>query len=208
MVKRWTGIVMYGLIAIAVLVYRDPILRWLESDASDHIGWMIGAAALLATVPVVPFGVVAGIMGAKFGPVAGGLINVASSTFGALVLFCAVRFAFREQGRRYIARFRQLDRFMRFMERNAFMAVLAARLIPFVPAPLVNAASAISAMKAGSFALATALGKIPVMFVFAFIGHRLLESVSAVLWITLLYLLFLAAVYAGYLWYRRKYLSS
>jgi uncharacterized membrane protein YdjX (TVP38/TMEM64 family) len=65
-----------------------------------------------------------------------------------------------------------MNRFVVIMERNAFLAVVVARLLPFVPAPAVNAASAISRMSFGSFIMATLIGKIPVMIVFAIMGSQ------------------------------------
>jgi uncharacterized membrane protein YdjX (TVP38/TMEM64 family) len=111
--------------------------------------------------------VVAGIIGAKYGPFIGGILNVLSSTLAAGLLFVLVRLVFQEQGIRLLAKFKRVDQFTTLMERNAFFAVLLARLIPFVPAAFVNVYTAISRMRVGTFVAATLIGKIPVMFVFA-----------------------------------------
>lgn len=90
------------------------------------------------------------------------------------------------------------------MERNAFLAVLTARLIPFVPAAAVNVYTAISRMRFGPFFAATLLGKIPVMFVFAVIGDQLLSDLRDVLWTSLIYVLFLSVVFLIYWFFRRR----
>jgi uncharacterized membrane protein YdjX (TVP38/TMEM64 family) len=192
----------YGIGIVAIIANKEWLLSWLSHGGGvEHLLWMIGAAIFLAMVPVVPFGVIAGIMGAQYGPVWGTLINVVISTIAAVLLFLAARVLFQEQGRKLLSRSNRMDRFMLLLERNAFMAVLTARLLPFVPSPAVNVAAAISRMTFGSFVLATVIGKIPVMFVFAIIGNQLASSLSRVLWTLLIYLLFLLIVYVGYRWY-------
>lgn len=198
MIKKGIVFVLYGVGIAAIIAYKKSILTWLVQGDVEHLPWMIGAAILLATVPVVPFGVIAGIMGAQYGPVWGTLINVASSTIAAVLLFLAVRVLFQERGRQFATKFKRMDRFMQFLERNAFLAVLTARLLPFVPAPAVNVAAAISRMTFGSFVLATVIGKLPVMFVFAVMGNQLFSSLSSVFWTLLIYVLFLMVVYACY----------
>ncbi|WP_164826773.1 TVP38/TMEM64 family protein, partial [Paenibacillus alginolyticus] len=163
---------------------------------------------LLALIPVVPYGVVAGIIGAKYGPFIGGILNVLSSTVAAALLFLLVRVVFQEQGIRFLAKFKRIDQFTTLMERNAFFAVLLARLIPFVPAAFVNVYTAISRMRFSPFVAATLLGKIPVMFVFAFIGDQLLSDLSNVLWISLIYMGFLLLVSLVYRWLRKRKISN
>ncbi|WP_254611577.1 TVP38/TMEM64 family protein [Paenibacillus sp. JMULE4] len=183
---------------------KGPILRWLDAESANHLLLLFGAAVLLALIPIVPYGVVAGIMGAKYGPFWGGFLNVISSTLAAALLFLSVRTVFQEQGRRLLSKYKRMDRFTELMERNAFLAVLTARLIPFVPAAAVNVYTAISRMRFGPFFAATLLGKIPVMFVFAVIGDQLLSDLRDVLWTSLIYVLFLSVVFLIYWFFRRR----
>ncbi|XID93786.1 TVP38/TMEM64 family protein [Paenibacillaceae bacterium WGS1546] len=170
---------------------------------------MIGAAILLAAVPAIPFGIVAGIMGAQYGPVWGTLINVATSAIAAALQFLAVRVLFQKQGRQFVTKFKRIEHFILFLERNAFLAVITTRLLPFVPAPVINVAAAISPMSFGSFFLATVMGKFPVMVLFSILGDKLLfSSVSGMMWALLIYALFLMTVYAGYRWLYMTKLSK
>ncbi|ALS28886.1 MULTISPECIES: TVP38/TMEM64 family protein [Paenibacillaceae] len=204
MIKKWITLLGYVAAIIVIVMNKGPILRWLDAESANHLLLLFGAAVLLALIPIVPYGVVAGIMGAKYGPFWGGFLNVISSTLAAALLFLSVRTVFQEQGRRLLSKYKRMDRFTELMERNAFLAVLTARLIPFVPAAAVNVYTAISRMRFGPFFAATLLGKIPVMFVFAVIGDQLLSDLRDVLWTSLIYVLFLSVVFLIYWFFRRR----
>jgi uncharacterized membrane protein YdjX (TVP38/TMEM64 family) len=204
MIKKWLLLLGYLVAIVVIIMNKDPILGWLDDDRGNNLIFLIGAAVLLAMVPVVPYGVIAGMLGAKYGPLFGGLLNVLISTVAAVLLFLSVRVVFQEQGIRYLAKFKRMDKFTKLMERNAFLAVLTARLLPFVPAVAVNVYAAISRMKVGPFVVATLIGKIPVMFVFAVIGDQLLSSLRNVFWTSFIYMLFLSAVSLIYWFFRKR----
>ena len=201
MIKKGIIFFLYAAGIAAIITYKQPMLSWLAHSDTERLPWLIGAAILLAAVPAVPFGIVAGIMGAQYEPVWGTLINVAASAIAAALQFLAVRGLFQKQGRQFVKKFKRIDHFILFLERHAFLAVITARLLPFVPAPVINAASAISHMSFGNFFLATVMGKFPVMVLFAIMGDMLLfSSVSGMMWTLIIYALFLLTVYAGYRW--------
>jgi uncharacterized membrane protein YdjX (TVP38/TMEM64 family) len=91
MINKRIVFLIYGVAIAAVITYRDVILSWLAQGEVERLPWMIVAAILLALVPVVPFGIIAGIIGAQYGPIWGSMINVASSTIAAAISFWAIR---------------------------------------------------------------------------------------------------------------------
>jgi len=208
MIKKGIILLLYVAGIAAILIYKQLMLTWLSHSDVERLPWMIGAAILLAAVPAVPFGIVAGIMGAQYGPVWGTLINVATSAIAAALQFLAFRVLFQKQGRQFVTKFKRIDNFILFLERNAFLAVITARLLPFVPAPTINVAAAISHMSFGSFFMATVIGKFPVMVLFATLGDKQFSSVSGMMWPLLIYALFLMIVYAGYRWLNMTKLSK
>lgn len=195
------GLLVLGYVAavIVIIVYNEPIVEWLhDGNRSEHFMLIVGAAIVFAFIPAVPYGVVAGVIGAKYGSALGGFINILSSTIAAALQFLLVRFVFQEQGIRLLSKSDRISRFTALMERNAFFAVLLARLVPFVPAVLVNVYTAVSRMRFGIFVAATLIGKIPVMFVFAVVGDQWLNDFGNVLWISLIYIVFLLLVFLVY----------
>lgn len=203
MMKKWLLFLGY---VIVIILNKDPILRWLDDDSARML--LFGAAVLLVLILVVPYGVVSGIIGAKYGTFWGGFFNVLSSIIAAALLFLLVRVVFQEQGMRLLAKFKRRDQFTALMERNAFFTVLLARLIPFVPAAFVNVFTAISRMRFGTFVAATLIGKMPVIFVIAVIGDQLLSDIGNVLWTSLIYVVFLFVLFLLYWWFRKRESSN
>lgn len=198
MISKWLVLFGYATAAALMFIYRNPVLDWMKSGETSGTAFVFAAAVLLATVPIVPYGMIGAVIGYKYGPLLGGMMNVGSSTIAAVVMFYLIRYVFQERGRLLISRIRSLDRFTHLVERNAFLAVLMARLIPVMPAPAVNGYAAISRMGFISYFMGTVIGKVPVMFMFAFVGDRLLEDVSTTLWVVGFYIMFLALIYAVY----------
>jgi uncharacterized membrane protein YdjX (TVP38/TMEM64 family) len=198
--KKISIVIIYLGLGATAFVWKDHILHWLENGDPSSLPYIVPLTTLLALVPVVPFGVISGMMGAKFGAVTGGVISAASSTIAAVLMFLLVRYAFRDSGRQYLRRSRHLDRFIELFEKNPFISILFARLIPIIPAAAVNMYSAISKVSLTTYVTATLAGKVPVMFVFAIIGDQLLSNPRNIIMVTIIYAVFLGAVYWIHRW--------
>ncbi|NGQ95929.1 TVP38/TMEM64 family protein [Brevibacillus sp. SYP-B805] len=202
--RKWALLVAYVIVTILAILYKEPLLAWLQRGETSQIPVMMLLAVFLALFPVVPYGVVAGAMGSKYGPLIGGLINVTGSAVASILVFFLVRYVFAEQGRAYLSRYRRLDQFTRLFERHPFFSVLIGRLIPIIPAVALNLYSAFSRIRAFPYIMATILGKIPVMIVFAIIGEKLFVDRGSLPVVIVIYLLFLALVFYVYReWTRR-----
>nr|WP_283809124.1 VTT domain-containing protein [Tumebacillus amylolyticus] len=148
-----------------------------------------------ALVPVVPFGVIGGVMGATYGVWAGGAFNWSVSLTGSLLMFLAFRYLFAERGRRALEKFSVVERFNERLEQDAFLAILFTRMIPIVPAYVVNVYAALVGVPFRTFVLASALGKIPLNFLFAYLGEQLFTSWRNIGVVVIAYALFLSLVY-------------
>ncbi|WP_139488592.1 TVP38/TMEM64 family protein [Brevibacillus dissolubilis] len=196
--KKWGMILLYAIIAVLVYRYQQEIAGWMGQARLVHIPLVIGAATLLALVPLVPYGVVAGVIGSTYGSLLGGVISLIASSLAAVLMFLLVRYAWAEQGRAYLARFEKIDRFTRMVEQNAFSSVLLARLIPVMPAAMINIYAALSRMSLAAFSAATVIGKLPVMMVFAFVGDQLFTDWVSAVTVAAIYAMFLAIVLLAY----------
>ncbi|MBB6669442.1 TVP38/TMEM64 family protein [Cohnella nanjingensis] len=88
--------------------------------------------------PGVPFGVVGGIIGAKYGTIWGSVMNVSASTIGSAVAYILFRYLFHAWGKSFLAKSAQLHRLNRTIGRHLFRSILLARIIPVIPAALIN----------------------------------------------------------------------
>jgi len=193
----------YVLVLIIGFFNSSHIMSWLSDQDMTLLPFMFPLSVFIGLFPVIPFGLFAGIMGAKYGPIWGTFINWTGSFGSALLMFLYVRYGYQKKGREFLARFQQLDRFTSVFERSAFMAVLFARLIPIIPSPVITIYSAISMISVLSFALATAIGKIPTMLVYSFLGDQVFTDVRRTIITILVYASFIGIAYLIY----RRWLS-
>lgn len=198
MMKKWILICIYALIFIAGLWKSNQIIAWITNENAFLLPYMFPLAVFIGIFPVIPYGLFGGIMGAKFGPLWGALINWTGSFGSAFLIFLFVRYGYQKAGRNFLARYHQLDRFTTVFERNAFIAVLFARLIPIVPSPVINIYSAISSIPVLSFALATAIGKVPTMIMFSILGDQVFHDLRRTLVTLLIYAMFVGLAYLLY----------
>lgn len=175
--KRWLLAGLYLAAAVLLLFYRGSIAVWLEADGSWlHFVGVLLIGFIIALVPGIPYSVVAVLLGAKYGPVMGTIINLALSAGAAVVLFLIVRNSFTPEQRRKAAGMRGVFRLTVFAERDPFMAVLFARLLPIAPAQAINIYSALTRMRLLPYAIATVLGKIPFLLTMTVLGHDFFKT--------------------------------
>lgn len=201
--QKWVIAFIYVLILVGAVIYKEPIADWIQNGEAP-IPPLFLTAVVIALVPFVPFGIIGSIMGAKYGVFAASIMNVASSSLAAVVMFWLVRAVYAEEGRAFLARYSKLELLTALHEKNAFFSVLFMRIIPVIPAQVVNVYSAISRMSFAAFVAATLLGKLPVMLMFAWIGDQFM-SPGRILLIVMIYAIFLTGVYGGYrLWMKGR----
>ncbi|WP_432777087.1 TVP38/TMEM64 family protein [Brevibacillus gelatini] len=203
--KKWVLLFGYAFVFLIGFWQKEMFLDWIESDSIQLLPLMFLASVILGLFPVIPFGLFAGMMGAKFGPIWGAFINWTGSVGSAWLFFLFVRYGYQQTGRHYLAKYPRLALLTRAFEQNAFVAILFARLIPFIPSPVINIYAAISAVRFPTFALATAIGKIPTMLVFALLGDQLFHNAQRFLLTILAYAGFLGIAILLYrIWQSRS----
>ncbi|MFD0713321.1 TVP38/TMEM64 family protein [Paenibacillus sp. GCM10027626] len=172
--KKGAVIAIYLLLAGGLLYYRSPLLEWLQTESSlQQISILLLLAFIIALVPAIPYGIIAVLLGAKFGIVLGGLLNLALSSAAAVTLFIIVRYVTTPGQRSKLAGVKGIAHVSNFSERNPFIVVAAARMLPVVPAQVVNIYAAMTNMPIWIFAAATLVGKIPFILTTTVIGNQL-----------------------------------
>lgn len=203
--KKWLILfVIYVIVIYGAYQHRESILSWIDQSEMSQLYIMFPLSALISIFPVIPFFIFAGVMGAKYGLLWGALINWFGSVFAAMAFFTLARYSFGEYSRKSIRRFKKLDQFTKMVEKNTFVAVLFARTLNIIPPPVINIYSGISKMPVSSYFTATAIGQIPGMLVYAFLGVHIFTSLPT-LWMGIsFYLGFLFIVLVIYYWWSRK----
>ncbi|MBB3110825.1 putative membrane protein YdjX (TVP38/TMEM64 family) [Paenibacillus phyllosphaerae] len=184
-VIRWLAILVYAAAAWLLYRYGEALLEAFRQ--SDNLLLAVVIATAASFFPVIPYPVVGGVLGAAFGPVTGGVVAWTGSTLASLLMFLFIRYYYQELGRRMLRQSKHLDRLTGLFERNAFLAVLFARMIPIMPSIVINGYAALSQVRFSVYAAASALGKIPSMLLFAVVGSEAVTAPGRIVAVILLY---------------------
>lgn len=124
----------------------------------------------IATAFSLPVGAILTITGGwLFGTVLATICVIAGATSGACALFLAARSALGKVLRARAGGW--VDKFKQGFQEGAFSYMLTLRLVPLFPFWLVNLVPAALGVSFSVFALATLIGMIPGIFVFASVGN-------------------------------------
>ncbi|MBB6451167.1 putative membrane protein YdjX (TVP38/TMEM64 family) [Geomicrobium halophilum] len=192
-----------ALLAGIVFFYGENIAMWIDEHGTESVIITAMLATLMSLFPVIPYPIIGGILGAIYGSYLGSLVTWIGSSMASIIMFAFVRFGYQDWGLKLISKYQALSKVTMLFERNAFMTIFLTRLIPIVPSIIVNIYSALSRVTFGSYTIASSVGKIPSMILFATVGSTIVRNPADLFYIALLYGSFLLIVYGCYrLWNR------
>ncbi|MFB5759474.1 TVP38/TMEM64 family protein [Paenibacillus medicaginis] len=170
--KKWIIIAAYVSLFGFAFMYRYDLLEWTRQH--DSLPVLLGLAFGFALIPFVPYKLVITTAAYLIGAWQAAAICWAGTTLAAAAVYWAASL-FREQGRAYLERVPALHSFTVAMERRPFAAVLAARLLPVIPQAAVNVYAGVAGFPFPTFMLATGIGKLPGIFIYAYAGSLLTD---------------------------------
>lgn len=180
-----TGILAFGgdgyLSLASIKLHRDALARFAE--AHFLIALVLAFLVFAAVVALsLPGGLVMSLAcGFVFGRVLGTVLGVLAATAGATLLFLGARYLFADAARRRVGQLgAKLDA---GFTANAFSYVLFLRITPVLPFFLVNLTLAFTSIPLRTYVIATFIGVIPGIFVYANLGQALgsIESLSGLI---------------------------
>jgi len=171
-----TLILFISLVALGVILKTTGLgavfdKSWIDAQVKDQGvsgKTLFVAAAGVLTAVGLPRQVVAFFAGYAFGLIPGILLSVLAATIGCATTFSYARFLGRDLVQaRFPNRARKIDD---FLSENPFTMTLLIRFLPVGSNLVVNLAAGVSSVGAVSFIVASSLGYIPQMIVFALVG--------------------------------------
>lgn len=201
--KLWLTVAVYAAAIAVLFAYKDEIADLLGQHRPAPL-LAFALALCLVLFPVLPYKVVIGALGYMYGPLLGFLVSWSAATLASLLMYTLVRSNFRKQGRTFLAKFERMDKIAALMEKHPFAAILAARLIPVLPQAIVNVYPAFLSIRLPTYAIASALGKVPSILLFSYLGGQLFANTRNALIVICVYALLLAASWLGYRLWARK----
>jgi len=197
-VIKWIIVLLNLVAVIIVLSNKEVIIEWINDEEKGSLFIVFILIVMLASIPGIPFGMVSGVTGAKYGLLWGSLINVTASTVAAMLVYAIFCFLLNRQGIALLERYSSLRRMEEFIQSHTFWAILIARIIPIIPAALINIYSGVFGIQFKIFLLSTLLGKIPVMIVFTYVGDSIRSGTNDWAIVFIIYVIFLIAIYGVY----------
>lgn len=191
----------YATLLFIAFLYRKPLLDWVRETDYSQLPFMFVLALLFSVIPIVPYSVFAGLMGAKYGILLGAVVNWVGAVGAAMIFFLLIRYLFYTPFQRWMERYEKVQKFDDMFARNGFIAVLFGRMIPIIPMPVINIYSGLSTMPFSQYMLATAIGQIPDVVLFAYLGNQLFRSFESAVYGFLIYASFLLIVFFCYYWW-------
>jgi uncharacterized membrane protein YdjX (TVP38/TMEM64 family) len=196
--SKWMIVFINIVIVLIIILNWNVFIAWLKEEEDAFFPFVFFIVLLLAAVPGVPFGLIGGIIGAKYGLLNGGIINLAASTSAAALVYFLIRYLLKDMGILWLEKSKNLRRLDGFLRRRVFWSILLARLIPIMPAALINIYAGTFGLSFGIFLTATLIGKIPFILVFTYLGDSIQSGAMESLIVIAVYGIFLLIVYVIY----------
>jgi uncharacterized membrane protein YdjX (TVP38/TMEM64 family) len=168
--RKIPPIVLSLLIIYIAISQKTFLLEKVQSESLKAIPISILFVTLLVFCPVVPYIVLAGMIGSVFGIWLGTGISLIGIGLGIMIMLILSRYGFQEWTRSYLKKYPKIQEYESLFEQNAFIGILLARVIPVIPSPIINIISGLSKMKWTTFLSASLIGKLPAILIFTIAG--------------------------------------
>jgi uncharacterized membrane protein YdjX (TVP38/TMEM64 family) len=170
MFKRALSIGILLVIIVIGFFQKDELLYLVKQGGTISIFISMLLVAICVFFPVIPFPVLAGMIGAVFGTSQGMIVSLTGAMVGTMAFFFLSRYGFRDYAQQKLMNSPKVQQYDQLLNRNSFIAILTCRLIPIIPAPVVNIICGLSHVKWLTFFTASLIGKLPNILLLSYAG--------------------------------------
>ncbi|MFP3726350.1 TVP38/TMEM64 family protein [Priestia filamentosa] len=176
MFKKIFTLIIVALVIIAAITQKNELIPLIKAGGTFSL--IVGILVVATTVffPIIPFAILAGVIGGVFGTVQGILISLTGAMLGTMLLFFLSRYGFKDWAQTKLRKYPKLEEYQRLLEKNAFFAILFVRLVPIIPSPVVNIVSGLSRVNWFVFFIASTIGKIPNIVIISIAGAHFTDN--------------------------------
>jgi uncharacterized membrane protein YdjX (TVP38/TMEM64 family) len=170
MVKRVLSISLLLIVIAIGFFQKDELLTLIKGGGIVSIFISMLFVAICVFFPVIPFPVLAGVIGGVFGTTQGVIVSLTGAMAGTMGFFFLSRYGFRDYAQSKLMNYPKVQDYENFLNRNSFVAILTCRLVPIIPAPVVNIICGLSNVNWLIFFTASTIGKIPNILILSYAG--------------------------------------
>lgn len=194
--KKWLVPLFYLAFMVVIFLCKEDIMLWVNRRPSFLIMTLV--ATLLALFPVLPYKIVIAAIGLLYGPMIGASITVIGSTLAGAVLYGIGAFGYRIEASRFLQRYSSLERLSGYFKKHPFESILLYRLLPVVPQSIINLYAGVASIPFWIYLSASLIGKLPVIFVYAYLGNSLFSRPVIAIEVFGVYLILISVVTWSY----------
>jgi uncharacterized membrane protein YdjX (TVP38/TMEM64 family) len=170
MVKRILSISLLLIVIAIGFFQKDELLTLIKGGGILSIFISMLFVAICVFFPVIPFPVLAGVIGGVFGTTQGVMVSLTGAMAGTMGFFFLSRYGFRDYAQSKLAKYPKVQEYEEFLNRNSFAAIVTCRLLPIIPAPVVNIICGLSKVSWLTFFTSSTIGKIPNILILSYAG--------------------------------------
>jgi uncharacterized membrane protein YdjX (TVP38/TMEM64 family) len=167
-----------GILSIFILIIivavgffqKDELLTLIKGGGILSLLISMLFVAICVFFPIIPFPVLAAVIGGVFGTTQGVFISLTGAMAGTMAFFILSRYGFRDYAQTKLMNKPKVQEYESFLNHNSFMAILTCRLIPIIPAPVVNIICGLSKVNGLVFFSASTIGKLPNILILSYAG--------------------------------------
>ncbi|NYE06658.1 putative membrane protein YdjX (TVP38/TMEM64 family) [Bacillus niacini] len=170
MYKRILSISLLVIVIAIGFLQKDELILLIKEGGILSILISMLFVAICVFFPVIPFPVLAGVIGGVFGTTQGVFVSLTGAMAGTMAFFFLSRYGFWDYAQSKLMKYPKVQEYEEFLNRNSFVAILTCRLIPIIPAPVVNIICGLSKVNWLTFFTSTTIGKIPNILILSYAG--------------------------------------
>jgi uncharacterized membrane protein YdjX (TVP38/TMEM64 family) len=170
MFKRILSITLLLMVIAVGFLQKDELLTLIQEGGMLSIFISMLFVAICVFFPVIPFPVLAGVIGGVYGTTQGVIVSLTGAMAGTMAFFFLSRYGFRDYAQSKLMNYPKVLEYEEFLNRNSFVAIVTCRLIPIIPAPVVNIICGLSKVNGLTFFTSSTIGKIPNILILSYAG--------------------------------------
>ncbi|MDM5336274.1 VTT domain-containing protein [Fictibacillus enclensis] len=156
-------------------VLKDTVIDWLVSYGQVAVIISIFLNVVISVLGIVPSVFLTAANLAVFGLWPGMAVSFAGEAIGAVVSFVLYRKGFRNATEWKAMHHPKIKQLLEARGKEAFMLILALRILPFMPSGVVTFVAAVGKSSLLLFVLASSIGKIPAILIEGYSVYQLIQ---------------------------------